>query len=522
MQISVPAETTACALGADAVAAALQEQLQRLGATAQVIRTGSRGAFFLEPLVEVVDGGQRLGFGPVSAAQVPELLNSADMPSREHPLCIGDPDQHPWLAAQTRLTFARVGKLRPLDYAAYADTNGLTALRTALAMSADEVIDAVTASGLRGRGGAAFPAGIKWRTVADQAATQKYIVCNADEGDSGTFADRLLMECDPFQLLEAMAIAGIAVGADKGYIYLRSEYPRAHEVLLQALSIARSEGMLGTNILGSDHNFDVELRLGAGAYICGEETALLESIEGKRGVVRKKPPLPAIEGLFSQPTLVHNVLTLAAVTTVLQHGAKFYAGLGQGRSTGTMPFQLGGNVARGGLVEVPFGIPLGDLLNQYGGGTYTGRPLEAVQAGGPLGAYLTAKDFHLPLEYETLAEAGAMLGHGGIVVFDDSVDMAAQAEFAMRFCAEESCGKCTPCRVGSVKGVALLQALRREGDRDGRHAQRLTALDELLETMELGSLCAMGGLTPMPVRSILERYPNVFAASSDTAEGSRT
>ncbi len=514
-QISIAAETTACSLGADEVAAAISVELERHGMAVQVVRHGSRGAFFLEPLVEIVNEGRRMGFGPVHVTDVPNLFAGGQLPDSEHDLCIGDPDEYPWLATQTRLTFARIGRMAPLDFDAYQQMHGLKALRTALHMPNDEVINAVEASGLRGRGGAAFPAGIKWRTVADQPAPQKYIVCNADEGDSGSFADRLLMECDPFQLLEAMVIAGIAVGADRGYVYLRSEYPRAHAVLQQALVLARREGLLGADILGSGRAFDIELRLGAGAYICGEETALLESIEGKRGMVRKKPPLPAVEGLFGQPTLVHNVLTLAAVTTILRHGGQFYADFGEGRSRGTMPFQLSGNVARGGLVEVPFGMPLAQLLDDYAGGTHSGRPLEVVQAGGPLGAYLTARDWHLPLDYEAFAAAGAMLGHGGVVLYDDSVDMAAQAEFAMAFCAEESCGKCTPCRVGSVRGVELIQDLRRNGhEEEGMHA-----LQELMETMELGSLCAMGGLTPMPVRSILQRYPDVFASSRQRGQG---
>lgn len=514
VQISVAAETTACALGADAVAAAIAEQINQLGIAAELRRPGSRGAFFLEPLVEVRHGQHRLGFGPVQPDEVAGLFANGALPGEQHPLCIGDPEELPWLASQTRLTFARVGKLEPLDFSAYTATGGLAALRAALSTPADEVIAAVEASGLRGRGGAAFPAGIKWRTVAEQTAQQKFIVCNADEGDSGTFADRLLMECDPFQLLEAMAIAGVTLGAQQGYIYLRSEYPRAHQVLVQALTVAREQGVLGDNILGSGRTFDIEVRLGAGAYICGEETALLESIEGRRGVVRKKPPLPAIEGLFGQPTLVHNVLTLAAVTTILREGAQHYAGFGDARSRGTMPFQLSGNVACGGLVEVPFGLSLGTLLQDYACGTYSGAALEAVQVGGPLGAYLVADDWSLPLEYEAFAAAGAMLGHGGVVLFDDSVDMASQAEFAMQFCAEESCGKCTPCRVGSVRGVELIASLRQQGG----DASQLSLLEELMETMELGSLCAMGGLTPMPVRSILKRYPNVFASSGQGSE----
>jgi len=508
-RIYVPSETSACALGADQVAARIAQILSDRSIGAQLVRNGSRGAFHLEPLVEVECGGRRLLFGPISVRDVDELFAGDKLPDEAHPRSLGKAADVPFLASQTRLTFARAGLADPLDFTAYCALGGCQGLRRSLELGPQATIEAIGASGLRGRGGAAFPAGIKWRTVADAAAQQKYVVCNADEGDSGTFADRLLMESDPYQLLEAMALAGIAVGATRGYIYLRSEYPRAARVLRQAIQIARDEGMLGASVLDSGYAFDLELRMGAGAYVCGEETAMLESIEGKRGVVRKKPPLPALHGLFGKPTLVHNVLTLAAATTVLAQGAAQYATYGVDRSKGTMPFQLGGNVAQGGLVEVPFGITLRALLDGYAVQPRSGRAFELVQVGGPLGAYLRSPKWSIPLAYEPYAEAGAMLGHGGIVVFDDQVDPAAQAEFAMQFCALESCGKCTPCRVGSTRAVELIQKLRR-GEQAARNRAKL---DELMETMELGSLCALGGLAPMPVRSILDAYPDVFATA---------
>jgi formate dehydrogenase iron-sulfur subunit len=522
-RIYLPDETTACSLGADEVAAVVAQQIETHNIDAELIRNGSRGAFHLEPLLELeqeleVDGegqGQRLAFGPLSAADARALFGGRALPTAGHSLCLGPVDEIPFLAGQTRLTFARVGASAPLDVTAYKSLGGLRGLERALVMEPGEIVAEVEASGLRGRGGAAFPAGIKWQTVLDAPGDEKYVVCNADEGDSGTFADRLLMESDPFQLLEAMVIAGVAVGATNGVIYLRSEYPKAHGFLQGAIKQAHSVGLLGDDILGSGKRFDVELRLGAGSYICGEETAMLESIEGKRGMVRKKPPLPALSGLFGKPTLVHNVLTLAAVTTILTEGSEQYAVHGTGRSRGTMPFQLAGNVACGGLVELPFGVTLETLLTQFAGGTRSGRPLKAVQVGGPLGAYLPADKLHLPLDYEAFASAGAMIGHGGVVVFDDTVDLDEQAEFAMRFCALESCGKCTPCRIGSKRGEELIAHIRAGREREAN----LVVLHELMETMELGSLCALGGLTPMPVRSILEGFPDALAGVRGDAVG---
>ena len=501
-RIYVPNDTTAWSLGADEVAAALAVEAATQGLDVTIVRNGSRGLYWLEPLVEVDTPEGRVGFGPVAPKDVPGLLAGGTLPTPTHPQCVGLVAEIPFLKHQQRLTFARAGVINPLSLAEYRAHGGMRGLTAARAMPPQGVVDAIRASGLRGRGGAAFPAGIKWQTVHDAAGPVKHIVCNADEGDSGTFADRLLMEADPFQLVEGMAIAGWGVGATRGVIYLRSEYPRTLEILEAALAMARAEGILGPDAFGPGRGFDLSVFLGAGAYICGEETALLESLEGKRGTVRPKPPVPAIAGLFGQPTLVHNVLTLAAVTTVLAEGPAHYAGIGLDRSTGTMPFQLGGNVARGGLVECGFGMTLATLLHDFGGGTRSGRPIRAVQVGGPLGAYLPASQWDTPLAYESFAAIGAMLGHGGIVVFDDTVDMGAQAEFAMQFCAEESCGKCTPCRIGSTRGVEVIQRLRR-----GEEPERqLAVLHDLCEALELGSLCALGGLTPMPVRSVLAHF----------------
>ena len=504
--IYLPSDTTATALGADEVAAAIHAEVARRSLPVELVRNGSRGLFWLEPLLEVQHQGQRIAFGPVNAGDIPGLLDALSAEVSGHPLYLGPTEEIPWLKGQQRLTFARAGLGEPLSLPHYRSLEGFAGLDKALQMTPQAIVDALTESGLRGRGGAAFPAGIKWQTVLNTPARQKYIVCNADEGDSGTFADRLLMEADPYQLIEGMVIAGLAVGATRGYIYLRSEYPAALQMLNGAIAVASEQGYLGDNICGSGNRFHLEVRLGAGAYICGEETALLDSLEGKRGMVRVKPPLPAIEGLFGQPTVVNNVLTLAAVTTVLARGAGVYRDFGVGRSRGTLTLQLAGNIRCGGLVELPYGATLRQVLEEFGGGSYSGRPIRAVQVGGPLGSYLPPALWDTPLDYEAFAAAGAMLGHGGVVVFDDTVDMSAQARFAMEFCAVESCGKCTPCRIGSTRGVEVIdRIIARQEPRANR-----ALLLELCDTMEQGSLCAMGGLTPMPVRSALEYFAEDF------------
>ena len=512
VKVFIPADTTACALGADEVAAEVALQAHRAGREVEIIRNGSRGAFWLEPLVEIESEHGRIAFGPVTADDVFTLFDAGFPAACEHELYLGKVSDIEWLARQDRLTFTRAGKTDPLSLDDYKAHGGYEGLRRALKMSAAEIVEAVTESGLRGRGGAAFPTGIKWRTVLDTPAMQKYVIANADEGDSGTFADRLLMEADPYQLIEGMTICAMAVGASEGYIYLRSEYPKALQVLRHAISMAEDANLLGDDICGTGRDFRLHLRVGAGAYICGEETALIESLEGKRGLVRFKPPLPAIEGLFGKPTVVNNVLSLAAVTTVLAHGADYYRDYGSGRSRGTLTVQLAGNVRRGGLVEIPFGMSLRELVEGFGGGTASGKPVRAIQVGGPLGAYLPESQWDTPLDYESFADADAMLGHGGVVVFDDSVDMLQQARFAMDFCAVESCGKCTPCRIGSVRGVELIDKI----EQNDNNLANLELLEELCETLDGGSLCAMGGMTPIPVRSAIRHFPQDFEGGEES------
>jgi len=511
----IPQDTTALALGADKVAEALLDASGEQNQSIELVRNGSRGLFWLEPLLEVDTDRGRIAFGPVSAQDIACILDSLSTDPSSHPLYLGVVDNIPYLASQQRLTFARAGRGDPLSLENYIGLNGYQGLHNALQITHQQIVDQVRESGLRGRGGAAFPAGIKWQTVLDSPSDQKYIVCNADEGDSGTFADRLLMEADPYQLIEGITIAGLAVGATQGYIYLRSEYPLAHSLLNKAIAKARRAGYLGTDIQGSGKTFNLEVRLGAGAYICGEETALLESLEGKRGVVRAKPPLPAVEGLFGKPTVVNNVLTLAAVCTVLEQGAEAYKEFGTGNSRGTLAIQLAGNIKRGGLIELAFGVTLREVVEDYGQGTYSGRPIRAIQVGGPLGAFMPESQWDTPLDYEAFAAIEAMLGHGGIVVFDDTVDMSEQAQFSMQFCAIESCGKCTPCRIGAVRGVEVIERIVANQDR----GNNIILLRDLCDTMEYGSLCAMGGMTAYPVRSALDHFAEDFQRSAPDKAG---
>jgi formate dehydrogenase iron-sulfur subunit len=491
-RVFVPKDAAALAVGADRVARALARE------GVEIVRTGSRGLFWLEPMIEVETPRGRIAYGPVAARDVPGMYEAGLLRGGDHPRRLGKPEDLPWLVGQTRVTFARCGIVDPASLDDYRAHGGLTGLARAREIGPAATIEAVTASGLRGRGGAGFPAGIKWRTVAETAGETKYVVCNADEGDSGTFADRMIMEGDPFTLIEGMAIAAFAVGATKGFIYGRSEYPHANAAIAPAIEAAQSAGVLG--------DFAIELRVGAGAYVCGEETALLDSLEGKRGQVRAKPPLPAHQGLFGKPTVVNNVLTLATAPWVLAHGGEAYAALGTGRSRGTQPIQLAGNVRRPGLYEAPFGLALGEIVEGIGGGTASGRPVKAVQCGGPLGAYFPPALFDTVYDYEAFAACDGLIGHGGIVVFDDTVDMAAQARFAFEFCALESCGKCTPCRIGAVRGMETMQRVI-----DGVDAEaNLALIADLCETLKFGSLCALGGFTPYPVMSAINNWPDDF------------
>jgi formate dehydrogenase iron-sulfur subunit len=506
--VYVPIDAGALSLGAGEVATAIAAEAGRRGTQLTLKRNGSRGAYWLEPLIEVVTPAGRCAYGPVTVGDVRGLFDADLLHGGAHALRLGPTEAIPWFKGQQRLTCERVGIVDPASVEDYVAHGGYQGLKRALSLEGAAIVQAITASGLRGRGGAAFPTGIKWKTVLDQQAAQKYVTCNADEGDSGTFADRMLMEGDPFVLIEGMTIAGIAVGATQGFIYLRAEYPHAHAALKTAIAAARHAQYLGADVAGSGKRFELEVRLGAGAYICGEETSMLESLEGKRGEVRVRPPLPAIKGLFGQPTIVNNVVTLASVPWIMVHGAEAYAAFGMGKSRGTLPIQLAGNIKRGGLIERAFGLSLRELLYDYGGGSATGKPIRTVQVGGPLGAYIPASQFDTAVDYEALAGIGALLGHGGIVAFDDSVDMARMARYAMEFCAVESCGKCTPCRIGSTRGVEIIDRILEGVDGE----RNLKLLEDLCETMVQGSLCGLGGMAPFPVQSALKYFREDFRA----------
>ncbi len=507
--VYVPRDSSALSLGAHQVAAQILAEAKQRGADIQLVRNGSRGMFWLEPMVEVQTAQGRVAYGPVTVDDVASLFEADFLHGKPHRLHLGLTAEIAWLKKQERLTFARVGITDPVSLTDYIAHDGYQGLRNALAMSPAEIVQQVTDSGLRGRGGAAFPTGIKWNTVLNAPAEQKYIVCNADEGDSGTYSDRMIMEGDPFVLIEGMTIAGLAVGATQGYIYLRSEYPDALITLNEAIESAYHAGYLGDNILDSGKRLDLEVRRAAGAYVCGEETSLLESLEGKRGLVRFKPPLPAIEGLLGKPTVVNNVISLATVPIILDKGANFYRDFGMGRSRGTLPIQLAGNLKQCGLVEKAFGITLRELLYDFGGGSASGKPIRAVQVGGPLGAYLPEEQFDTPMDYEKFSDIWAVLGHGGVVAFDTSVDMAKMARYAFEFCAVESCGKCTPCRIGSTRGMEVLDKVIAGKDK----AQNIALVRDLSDTMLNGSLCALGGMTPYPVLSAINHFPEDFGVA---------
>lgn len=515
VKVFIPRDSAALAAGADAVSAALLSECEQRGLAIELVRNSSRGMFWLEPLIEVQTPAGRVAYGPVDPQDIAGLLDSGLLQGRlGHVLALGATEAIPFLARQERLTFCRMGVTAPLSLTDYEAHGGWQGLRCALALPEGAIVQEILDSGLRGRGGAAFPAGIKWRTVAQAQAAQKYIVCNADEGDSGTYSDRMTLEGDPFMLIEGLLIAGLAVGATQGYVYIRSEYPHAIASLDEAIAKAREAGFLGPDVCGSGQAFELEVRKAAGAYVCGEETAMLESIEGRRGIVRAKPPLPALRGLFDQPTVINNVITLASVPLILARGSAFYRDFGMGRSRGTLPFQLGGNIRHGGLVEKAFGLSLRELLYDFGGGSRSGRPIKAVQVGGPLGAYVPESQWDLPMDYEAYAAVGAGLGHGGIVVHDEGADMAQLARYAFAFCALESCGKCTPCRIGSTRGVEVIDRLITQQNPD----QQLDLLHDLCDTMVHGSLCAMGSMTPLPVLSALRHYPADFGLVSVTAQ----
>ena len=505
-KIFIPRDTASISMGGDEVAKKIEKIAQKQKKEVTIIRNGTWGMSWLEPLIEIEVKNHRIAYGPVSEEDVIDLFNADFLNGGTHPLKLGNTDQIDYLKNQQRWTFRKCGLIDPISFDDYTANRGFNGLKIALKKGSNHILKELKKSGLRGRGGAGFPTDIKWQTVANAEGDQKYIACNADEGDSGTFSDRILMESDPMALIEGMAIAGFTVGANKGYIYLRSEYPNAHSILTSAIKTAKKHHWLGKNIQASGFDFEIDIHIGGGSYVCGEETAMLESLEGKAGMIRYKPPLPALEGLFGKPTVVNNVVTLASIPDIIDQGGAAYSAYGINRSKGTLAFQLSGNVKRGGLVEVAFGITLRELIEKWGDGTASGKPIYAVQVGGPLGAYFPDSLLDIPLDYEAFAAKDGMVGHGGVVVFDDTADMATQARFAMEFCSIESCGKCTPCRIGSIRGVEVIDKIISNKNR----TQNIDLLNDLCETMIDGSLCAMGGMTPFPVKSALHYFPEDF------------
>jgi len=481
-------DTSARAAGADRVAEAWEG---RPGL--ELVRTSSRGAFFLEPLVERDTPAGRLAWPNAKPDDLPNILSGAG----------GVPvAQIPFLSCQTRLTFANFGVTRPLSLEDYRTHGGGQGLARACSLSPEAIIDELKLSQLRGRGGAAFPVWNKWRVAQQTPADRKYVVANADEGDAGTYCDRMIMEGEPFRLIEGLLICARAIGAEHGYIYCRKEYPAAATVLRAAIAQAEQSGMLES--LGRPVH--LEVLVGAGSYVVGEETALLESLEGRRGVVQARPPYPAVSGLYGHPTIVSNVLTFATVSNILAQGGARYAALGTERSRGTVVLQIGGRVKQPGLVEMPFGATLEEVLEQFGGGMAPGARFKAVQVGGPLGSLFPASRLGIRICYDAFAEAGAILGHGGIVVYDDETDMVELARHFMAFTAEESCGKCTPCRIGSMRGREILERVQAGQGRP----DDLALLADLGETMQQASLCAFGGRAPYPVLTAIEHFPEEF------------
>jgi len=505
-KIFIPRDTASISMGGDEVAIIIEEIAQKEKKEVTIIRNGSWGMSWLEPLIEIEIEGHRVAYGPISETDVIDLFEADFLKGGSHPLKLGNTNDIAYLKNQQRWTFRRCGLIDPASIEDYIKNRGFSGLEIALQKGSSHVLKELEKSGLRGRGGAGFPTAIKWQTVTNAEGDQKYIACNADEGDSGTFSDRILMESDPLALIEGMTIAGLTVGANKGYIYLRSEYPIAHEILASAIKTAKEHNWLGKDIQASGFDFEIDIHIGGGSYVCGEETAMLESLEGKAGMIRFKPPLPALEGLFGKPTVVNNVVTLASVPDIIDQGGSAYSAYGVNRSKGTLAFQLSGNVKQGGLVEIAFGITLRELIEKWGGGTASGKPVYAVQVGGPLGAYFPNSLLDTPLDYEAFAAKDGMVGHGGVVVFDDTADMAIQARFAMEFCSIESCGKCTPCRIGSIRGVEVIDRIINNENRE----KNMDLLNDLCETMIDGSLCAMGGMTPFPVKSALQYFPEDF------------
>jgi NADH:ubiquinone oxidoreductase subunit F (NADH-binding)/NAD-dependent dihydropyrimidine dehydrogenase PreA subunit/(2Fe-2S) ferredoxin len=522
-RILVGSATCGRAAGALEVIRAFRQELRKDAATAgtDLVEVGCLGLCYAEPLVEIKDPiGRRVLYQGVEPGMVPRLVESLlsdGQPLWQNALAVMEGEsqdgvshfaRQPMIEKQVRIVLRNCGIIDPTNISHYIARGGYCGLARALKMGPDETIREITASGLRGRGGAGFPTGQKWSFARRTEAAQKYVICNADEGDPGAFMDRSVLEGDPHAVLEGLLIAGYAIGATNGYVYCRAEYPLAIERLQEALRQMHEKGFLGSDILNSGFEFDIKIKKGAGAFVCGEETALMQSIEGKRGMPRSRPPFPAVSGLFAKPTNINNVETLAAVSAILEKDADWYAGFGTEKSKGTKTFALAGKINRTGLIEVPMGITLRTIVEEIGGGVLDGKPFKAVQTGGPSGGCIPAAFLDLPVDYERLAEVGSIMGSGGMIVIDEESCMVDVARYFLTFTENESCGKCVPCRMGTQHLLRILNEIC-EGKGNPGQIEQLRLIGD---TVKKGSLCGLGQTVPNPVLTTLRYFEHEYRA----------
>ncbi|MEE1491507.1 MAG: NADH-quinone oxidoreductase subunit NuoF [Massilioclostridium sp.] len=518
-QVLVCGGTGCTSSNAEKIISTLKEELEKQGLTdeVQVVRTGCFGLCALGPIMIVYPEGSF--YSMVKVEDIPEIVeqhlkNGIIVTRLLYQETVTEDgvkslNETPFYAKQMRIALRNCGAIDPENIDEYIARGGYLAIEKCLSeMTPAQVIETVKASGLRGRGGGGFPTGIKWGLAAQNKADQKYVCCNADEGDPGAFMDRSILEGDPHAVIEAMSIAGYAIGATQGYVYVRAEYPIAVHRLRVAIEQAREYGLLGDNVLGTGFKFDMDIRLGAGAFVCGEETALMTSIEGKRGEPRPRPPYPAVKGLFEKPTILNNVETYANIPQIILKGADWFNSIGTKGSTGTKVFALGGKINHTGLVEVPMGTTLRTIVEEIGGGIPSGRPFKAAQMGGPSGGCVPAEYLDVPIDYDSLIEIGAMMGSGGLIVMDDTTCMVDIAKFFLEFTVDESCGKCTPCRIGTKRLLELLDRISRgEGTMES-----LEEIEDLSQHIKNSALCALGQTAPNPVLSTLKFFRNEYVA----------
>ena len=515
MRVTVGMATCGISAGAGPVLDALKAGVEAKGLNVNVVKTGCIGMCTYEPIVEVFEPGKKkvtyIHVNPEKAAEIVEKHLAGGQPVAEYTVggSLKTLEELDFYKLQKRVALQNCGLINPEDINEYIARNGYQALAKALAeMTPADVIDTVKKAGLRGRGGGGFLTGLKWSFAAPNEADQKYIICNADEGDPGAFMDRSVLEGDPHAVLEAMAIGGYAIGATKGYIYVRAEYPIAVQRLKIAIAQAKELGVLGDNLFGTDFSFDVDIRLGAGAFVCGEETALIASIEGKRGMSRNKPPFPANKGLWGKPSCINNVETLANVAQIILKGADWFRSFGTEKSPGTKVFALGGKINNTGLVEVPMGVTLRQVIYDVGGGCPNGKEFKAVQTGGPSGGCITAANLDTPIDFDNLVALGSMMGSGGMIVMDEDNCMVDIARFFLDFTVDESCGKCTPCREGTKRMLEILDKITA-----GKGTpEDLNTLEKLAQTIKTTALCGLGQTAPNPVLSTMNRFRDEYVA----------